>query len=85
MPPLEDCDQVLVAFSGGKDSLACLLRLLELGVPRNRFESRHHLVGSREVETVRLRRASQRKGGSEKTSWSSENAKVQARRSARAS
>jgi 3'-phosphoadenosine 5'-phosphosulfate sulfotransferase (PAPS reductase)/FAD synthetase len=37
-------DRIVVAFSGGKDSLACLLHLLELGVPRERLELWHHDV-----------------------------------------
>lgn len=39
---------MIVAFSGGKDSLACLLHLLELGVPRERIELMHHDVDGRE-------------------------------------
>lgn len=41
-------DVVIVAFSGGKDSLACLLHLLELGVPRAKLELWHHDVDGRE-------------------------------------
>lgn len=41
-------DVVIVAFSGGKDSLACLLHLLELGVPRDRIELWHYDVDGRE-------------------------------------
>lgn len=37
-------DRVLVAFSGGKDSLACVLHLLELGVAPERIELHHHDV-----------------------------------------
>ncbi|ABW32612.1 conserved hypothetical protein (plasmid) [Acaryochloris marina MBIC11017] len=33
LPDLSTYDHILVAFSGGKDSICCLLRLLELGVP----------------------------------------------------
>lgn len=41
-------DRTVVAFSGGKDSLACLLHLLESGVPRERIELMHHDVDGRE-------------------------------------
>ena len=34
-------DRVLVAFSGGKDSLAALLHLLDLGVAPDRIELHH--------------------------------------------
>jgi len=41
---LSDYDVIIVAFSGGKDSLACLLHLLDLGVSRDRIELWHHCV-----------------------------------------
>ena len=41
-------DHVIVAFSGGKDSVACLLHLLDLGVPREKIELWHHDVDGRE-------------------------------------
>lgn len=41
-------DRYLVCFSGGKDSLAVLLWLLEQGVPRERIELHHHDVDGRE-------------------------------------
>jgi 3'-phosphoadenosine 5'-phosphosulfate sulfotransferase (PAPS reductase)/FAD synthetase len=37
-------DRVVVAFSGGKDSLAALLRILDLGVCPSRIELHHHAV-----------------------------------------
>lgn len=40
--PLEDYDLIIVLFSGGKDSTAALLRLLELGVPKDKIELWHH-------------------------------------------
>ena len=39
---LASYDRILVAFSGGKDSLACFLRLIELGVPLDQIELHHH-------------------------------------------
>lgn len=43
-PDLGLYDRVVVAFSGGKDSLACLLELLEQGVDLDRVELWHHDV-----------------------------------------
>ena len=40
-------DRIVVAFSGGKDSLAALLRLLDLGVSPAAIELHHHLVDGR--------------------------------------
>ncbi len=47
-PDLASYDAITVAFSGGKDSLACVLALLEAGVPRERIELWHHDVDGRE-------------------------------------
>lgn len=47
-----DYDRIIVAFSGGKDSLALFLHLLELGVPREKIELHHHLVDGREGSTL---------------------------------
>jgi 3'-phosphoadenosine 5'-phosphosulfate sulfotransferase (PAPS reductase)/FAD synthetase len=41
---VQSYDRILVAFSGGKDSLACVLHLLDLGVPRDKIELHHHDV-----------------------------------------
>lgn len=41
-------DYIIVAFSGGKDSLACVLHLLEIGVDPERIELWHHDVDGRE-------------------------------------
>lgn len=43
-PNLSAYDRVVVAFSGGKDSLAALLHLFDLGVPAGRIELHHHQV-----------------------------------------
>ena len=41
-------DKVIVAFSGGKDSMACLLHLLEIGFSREKIELWHHCIDGRE-------------------------------------
>jgi 3'-phosphoadenosine 5'-phosphosulfate sulfotransferase (PAPS reductase)/FAD synthetase len=43
-PDLKSYDRILVAFSGGKDSLAVLLHLLESGVSPSSIELHHHDV-----------------------------------------
>lgn len=40
--PLEEYDLIVVLFSGGKDSMACYFKLLELGVPKEKIELWHH-------------------------------------------
>lgn len=40
--PLEEYDFVIILLSGGKDSVACFYKLLELGVPKERIELWHH-------------------------------------------
>lgn len=40
--PLEEYDKIIVLFSGGKDSLAAVLHLLELGVPKEKIQLWHH-------------------------------------------
>jgi len=46
-------DKYILVFSGGKDSTACLLHLLELGIPKEKIELWHHLVdGSPEEMTL---------------------------------
>lgn len=45
---LQSYDKYIVAFSGGKDSIASFLTLLEAGVPTDRIELWHHLVDGRE-------------------------------------
>jgi hypothetical protein len=46
-PDLASYDHILVFTSGGKDSLACLLHLLEVGVELARTELHHHDVDGR--------------------------------------
>lgn len=45
---LNSYDRLIVAFSGGKDSIACLLVLLEMGVDRSKIELWHHDIDGRE-------------------------------------
>ena len=44
LPDLGAYRRFVVAFSGGKDSLAALLHLLGLGVPAHAIELHHHDV-----------------------------------------
>lgn len=48
IPDLKSYDRICVGFSGGKDSIACVLHLLELGVPPEKIELHHNLVDGRE-------------------------------------
>jgi 3'-phosphoadenosine 5'-phosphosulfate sulfotransferase (PAPS reductase)/FAD synthetase len=45
-------DKYIVAFSGGKDSLASLLYLLEKGVPKEKIELWHHCIDGKEGSTL---------------------------------
>lgn len=45
---LDGYDVIIIAFSGGKDSVACVLHLLEMGVDPSRIELWHHDVDGRE-------------------------------------
>ena len=45
--PLENYDLIVVLISGGKDSVACYLKLLELGVPKEKIEFWHHDIDGR--------------------------------------
>lgn len=51
-PDLASYDAIVIAFSGGKDSLACLLHLLDLGAPREKIELWHYDVDGREGSTL---------------------------------
>ncbi|MDE1905136.1 MAG: phosphoadenosine phosphosulfate reductase family protein [Rhodospirillales bacterium] len=44
IPDLQSYDTIIVAFSGGKDSIGCLLTLIDAGVPADRIELHHHDV-----------------------------------------
>lgn len=45
-------DRYVVFFSGGKDSLACVLHLIEQGVKPEKIELHHHLVDGNEGSTL---------------------------------
>jgi 3'-phosphoadenosine 5'-phosphosulfate sulfotransferase (PAPS reductase)/FAD synthetase len=47
-PDLDSYDTIIVAFSGGKDSLACALTLLENGADKSKMELWHHDIDGRE-------------------------------------
>lgn len=40
--PLEEYDLIVILLSGGKDSIACYYKMLELGVPKAKMEFWHH-------------------------------------------
>lgn len=40
--PLEEYDQIIVLFSGGKDSTAAYYSLIEMGVPKEKIQLWHH-------------------------------------------
>lgn len=42
-------DRILLAFSGGKDSIACFLHLLEMGVDLRKLEIHHHDIDGMEA------------------------------------
>jgi 3'-phosphoadenosine 5'-phosphosulfate sulfotransferase (PAPS reductase)/FAD synthetase len=47
-----DYDHIIVYFSGGKDSLACLLYLMEIGTDMSKVELWHHEIDGREGSTL---------------------------------
>lgn len=52
VPDLDSYDRIVVAFSGGKDSVACVLHLLDMGVCADRIHLHHHLVDGPESELM---------------------------------
>lgn len=44
---LNEYDTIIIAFSGGKDSTACLLDILDQGVDKNKIELWHHDIDGR--------------------------------------
>lgn len=51
-PDVASYDRICVGFSGGKDSIACVLHLLDMGVPAHKIELHHNLVDGREGSTL---------------------------------
>lgn len=49
---LDTYDYIIVAFSGGKDSQAAFLHLLDLGVPKEKIELWHHIIDGKEGSTL---------------------------------
>lgn len=49
---LNSYDHIIVAFSGGKDSMACVLSLLEAGADKERIELWHHDVDGEESDLM---------------------------------
>lgn len=49
---LNSYDTIIVAFSGGKDSLGCLLEVIEKGADKSKIELWHHDVDGREGSTL---------------------------------
>lgn len=49
---LNSYNHIIVATSGGKDSIACILHLLEEGVLSHKIELWHHLIDGREGSTL---------------------------------
>jgi 3'-phosphoadenosine 5'-phosphosulfate sulfotransferase (PAPS reductase)/FAD synthetase len=52
MITIKNYDHYIVAFSGGKDSTAAFLHLLECGVPKHKIELWHHDIDGREGSTL---------------------------------
>lgn len=53
--PLEDYDKILLGFSGGKDSVALCLYLLNMGVPKDKIILLHHCIDGAENSNTRLK------------------------------
>lgn len=45
-------DKILVCFSGGKDSIGCVLSLLDKGVSKDKIEIHHHSIDGHEGSTL---------------------------------
>lgn len=51
---IQDYDRYIVSFSGGKDSTATFLYLLDHGIPREKIELWHQDIDGRERNLFRL-------------------------------
>lgn len=49
-----DYDHIVLYFSGGKDSLACLLHLIEIGTDMKKVELWHHDIDGREGGNLKM-------------------------------
>ena len=45
-------DKILIGFSGGKDSIGCLLSILDMGIPKDKIEIWHHSIDGHEGSTL---------------------------------
>jgi hypothetical protein len=61
--PLAAYERILVALSGGKDSIACLLALLEAGANPARIELHDHEVDGRGPSFIRTGRVARPTAG----------------------
>lgn len=52
--PISEYDYVIISESGGKDSMACLFYLLDLGVPKEKIELWHQCVDGKGMDQVEL-------------------------------
>lgn len=52
VPDLDSYDNIVVAYSGGKDATALVLNLLDLGVPAEKIELHHNKVDGAEGSTL---------------------------------
>jgi 3'-phosphoadenosine 5'-phosphosulfate sulfotransferase (PAPS reductase)/FAD synthetase len=49
---IDDYDQIVLCMSGGKDSIACLLKLIDMGIDLSMVELWHHDVDGQEGSTL---------------------------------
>lgn len=52
MIELKSYDKYIIAFSGGKDSMACFLHLLDSGIDKDKIELWHHAIDGKEGSTL---------------------------------